>query len=188
MIVAASTQLGWTRCTKLSPNIGPRWSATSEVVLDEDRHGGGPNHLRRGGRVGPADEGSVMKKPCLDCGAAQDFGTRCEGCTVTHARRSVAPRVRTYDRRSHLANPARWKALSKRLRRAQNFCLRCGSRFRLQVDHVDPDGPEWDVANLQILCASCHGKKGGGPPPAPVGVPAAWGGTLSVIDSAVARG
>jgi len=42
-------------------------------------------------------------------------------------------------------------------------CVQCGSRHRLEVDHIAPlrDRPDlaFDLANLQTLCGPCHGKK-----------------------------
>jgi len=128
-----------------------------------------------------------LLKPCLACGTPSEEVGRCGPCQLELAR-TRGPRDRTYDKRSHLANPARWKRLSKRLRKAQAFCLRCGSTERLQVDHVDPDGPEYDVGNLQVLCARCHARKGGEGTPAPVGVPAAGVAGLRETNAGVARG
>tara|TARA_B100000614_G_scaffold235507_1_gene232309 strand:+ start:281 stop:541 length:261 start_codon:yes stop_codon:yes gene_type:complete len=42
-------------------------------------------------------------------------------------------------------------------------CVQCGSRHRLEVDHVRPvrDRPDlaFELTNLQTVCASCHTRK-----------------------------
>jgi 5-methylcytosine-specific restriction protein A len=70
----------------------------------------------------------------------------------------------------------RWKALRLAALRRDGFrCRECGVRGKLEVDHVKPvrDFPDlaFDLANLQALCARCHGSKTrrdlGMPPPCP---------------------
>jgi 5-methylcytosine-specific restriction enzyme A len=65
------------------------------------------------------------------------------------------------------------------LARAGRRCERCSSPLRLQVDHRIPvsQGGTHDLANLQVLCVTCHGRKtategngfrrGSGPSPDP---------------------
>lgn len=58
----------------------------------------------------------------------------------------------------------RWPALRLMAKRRDNFmCVKCGSRGRLEVDHVLPvrDAPDraFDLTNLQCLCPKCHGAK-----------------------------
>ncbi|MDO5613631.1 MAG: HNH endonuclease signature motif containing protein [Paracoccus sp. (in: a-proteobacteria)] len=42
-------------------------------------------------------------------------------------------------------------------------CVKCTSRYRLEVDHIQPvrDRAElaFDLTNLQTLCGPCHGAK-----------------------------
>jgi 5-methylcytosine-specific restriction endonuclease McrA len=47
-------------------------------------------------------------------------------------------------------------------RRDAGRCVSCGSKERLQFDHVIPValGGAGTVENLQLLCASCNGAKG----------------------------
>jgi len=58
----------------------------------------------------------------------------------------------------------RWPALRLAAKRRDGFkCVQCGTRGRLEVDHIQPvrDAPELSFAlsNLQTLCVSCHSKK-----------------------------
>ncbi|SFP35252.1 HNH endonuclease [Tranquillimonas alkanivorans] len=58
----------------------------------------------------------------------------------------------------------RWPALRMAAKRRDGWrCVQCGSRHRLEVDHVLPvrenPGLAFDLGNLQTLCGSCHGRK-----------------------------
>lgn len=58
----------------------------------------------------------------------------------------------------------RWKAVRLAAKRRDGFaCVQCGSRSKLEVDHVQPvrSHPErtFDLENLQTLCAGCHARK-----------------------------
>lgn len=58
----------------------------------------------------------------------------------------------------------RWPALRiQALRRDDWKCVQCGSRYRLEVDHIlaTRDRPDlaFDLSNLQVLCARCHTRK-----------------------------
>lgn len=58
----------------------------------------------------------------------------------------------------------RWPALRLMAKRRDGWrCVKCGSKYRLEVDHIEPvrDCPEraFDLANLQTLCGPCHGSK-----------------------------
>lgn len=94
-----------------------------------------------------------LLRPCLDCGQATT-GSYCG----SHAVRAPDLR-RGREHRSH-----KWRRLSSRIRAAQPWCEHCGTSQRLQVDHrvplsVDPSR-EYDVTNLRVLCAVCHGRVG----------------------------
>lgn len=71
----------------------------------------------------------------------------------------------SYPRHSrHILRTARWKALRlEALRRDGWACVQCGSRHRLEIDHIEAvrTAPEraFDLTNLQTLCASCHTRK-----------------------------
>lgn len=68
-------------------------------------------------------------------------------------------------------NPGRWALKDRRwpalrlqaLRRDGWQCVECGSRVRLEVDHVLPVRDRPDLAftldNLQVLCSRCHTRK-----------------------------
>lgn len=58
----------------------------------------------------------------------------------------------------------RWPALRLMAKRRDGFeCVKCGSKYRLEVDHIEPvrDAPEraFDLDNLMTLCGPCHGAK-----------------------------
>jgi 5-methylcytosine-specific restriction endonuclease McrA len=55
----------------------------------------------------------------------------------------------------------RWPALRLAAKRRDRWaCVKCGSRLRLEVDHVEPATRRPDLllalGNLQTLCRSCH--------------------------------
>ena len=47
-------------------------------------------------------------------------------------------------------------------RRDQGRCVRCGSRERLEFDHIVPisEGGSSTIRNVELLCESCNRKKG----------------------------
>lgn len=58
----------------------------------------------------------------------------------------------------------RWAAVRLQAKRRDNWkCVQCGSRYRLEVDHIEPvrHRPDlaFDLTNLQTLCGPCHGRK-----------------------------
>lgn len=95
----------------------------------------------------------MVNKPCIKCGEPSP-GTYCPGCRPADTRTD----------RNRATNTTRWKAFSKRLRRASPFCETCGSVEDLSVDHLLPvsDYPELEYAeeNCRILCKPCNGKRG----------------------------
>jgi 5-methylcytosine-specific restriction endonuclease McrA len=59
---------------------------------------------------------------------------------------------------------ARWKALRMQaLERGDWKCVQCGTRHRLECDHIEAVRTRPDLAyslsNLQILCGRCHARK-----------------------------
>ena len=58
----------------------------------------------------------------------------------------------------------RWPSLRLAAKRRDGWqCVQCGSRHRLEVDHIQSVRTRrdlaFDLANLQTLCARCHGAK-----------------------------
>ncbi len=70
-----------------------------------------------------------------------------------------------YFRHSRKVTQSRqWRGLRvEALRRDGWKCVTCGSRYRLEVDHIRPvrDRPDlaYDLANLQCPCGPCHARK-----------------------------
>jgi 5-methylcytosine-specific restriction protein A len=58
---------------------------------------------------------------------------------------------------------ARWQTLRARKLRQHPFCAKCGvTNVRLICDHkreLRDGGAAFDEANVEVLCAKCHGKK-----------------------------
>ncbi|MGW0580499.1 HNH endonuclease [Streptomyces sp. NPDC002920] len=95
-----------------------------------------------------------------------------QGCTKRTARSGQcvehAPPERAWVRKSarNQTNHAVSRAWERQVRphalaRDGFACVRCGSRERLEVDHVTPvaKGGTWTLDNAQTLCQSCHREK-----------------------------
>ena len=95
-------------------------------------------------------------QPCVECGELTDRN-RCS------RHRIVRPRAAKTNS-SHVAfkNNAKWKRLSKKLRKLSPFCEICGTSDDLTVDHIVRvhDRPEWtyEPDNCRILCRYHNGK------------------------------
>lgn len=93
-----------------------------------------------------------MNKPCLTCGEPS-AGSRC----AEHQLADTRPRDHVH------TNPARWKNLSKRLRKNSPFCESCGAVEQLQLDHVIPYSVSPDLGyaeeNLRVWCKTCNGRR-----------------------------
>lgn len=93
-------------------------------------------------------------------------------------RESVRANERTYyerNRERHLANNKlkRQKRIDYLFERLGDCCCQCGSKDRLEFDHIDPEhkttrtppqamGKELvdkEIPNLQVLCHECHQRK-----------------------------
>jgi 5-methylcytosine-specific restriction protein A len=79
---------------------------------------------------------------------------------------SLVPHDRPRHRDPHRAwrYTYRWQQLRARVIAEEPCCRACGSRERPCADHIVPvsqGGAIWDRRNLQRLCASCNGRKGG---------------------------
>lgn len=57
----------------------------------------------------------------------------------------------------------RWKRVRVEVLKRDGWaCVQCGERGQLECDHIKPvrdGGSEYDPANLQMLCKSCHAVK-----------------------------
>ena len=63
-----------------------------------------------------------------------------------------------------ITSQPRWKALRLQALDRDNWkCRKCGTRQRLEVDHIEPvrKRPDlaWSLSNLQTLCGPCHAHK-----------------------------
>lgn len=91
-------------------------------------------------------------RPCLRCGVPV-AGTHCSDCQPTDVRVRHAIR----------SNPAAWKALSKRVRRVQPWCLDCGTTDDLCADHIIPLAVAEELAlveqNVTVRCRTCNGRR-----------------------------
>jgi 5-methylcytosine-specific restriction protein A len=59
-----------------------------------------------------------------------------------------------------LYKTGRWRALVKKHLSMQGFCVCCGSKENLTVDHIFPPRGDpdffYDPDNLETLCVQCH--------------------------------
>ncbi|OBB42702.1 HNH endonuclease signature motif containing protein [Mycobacterium sp. 852002-51961_SCH5331710] len=97
----------------------------------------------------------MIARPCLACGEPITAGSYCRDCTPADKPRPEG-HVHT--------NTTKWKKLSQRLRKLQNYCDMCGSTERLTVDHILPvsDYEElaYAVENLRVLCHTDNSRRG----------------------------
>jgi 5-methylcytosine-specific restriction protein A len=73
-----------------------------------------------------------------------------------HAKAYDAQRP-TSTERGYDAEHRVWRAAV--LARCGHRCVDCGAVDDLHADHIDPNGPRYDVANGQTLCRGCHSRK-----------------------------
>lgn len=90
------------------------------------------------------------------CGAhAVGRGGRCAKHSRTRDKAIVRRRGRLYWTR-------KWKYTRRRQLSNEPLCAINGpgcTRIATVVDHIDPDGPDFDFTNLQSACATCHSAK-----------------------------
>lgn len=95
-----------------------------------------------------------MLKPCADCGELSE-ANRCDKHKLKRG-----PKTNT----NHVAykNNAKWKRLSKKLRKMSPHCEICGTSDDLTIDHIIRvvDRPElaYEVDNCRVLCRHHNGK------------------------------
>lgn len=120
--------------------------------------------------------------PCLDCAdltPAPVLG-RCEECAAERKRTRERGRQRTRENRTDRVGSSntRWKALSRRARRAQPWCSSCRETDqqvtargdRLEVDHTpqawqrERDGLTIRLSDVDVLCGDCNRAAGSAQP------------------------
>lgn len=72
-----------------------------------------------------------------------------------------ARRIRDVNRRDKRAGTMNLADWEKKLRRLGHRCSGCGSRDRIEIDHIIPlsKGGTNDIHNLQPLCRTCNARK-----------------------------
>lgn len=119
-------------------------------------------------------------KPCISCGEPGS-NARCTDCSTEnkkqygHSKKTNAT-DRGYDRR--------WRLLSERARRIQDWCSDCGTPDRLTADH----SPEaWErkaqglpirLKDIDVVCQACNNDRGSARP----------GGERATVSSATPTG
>lgn len=65
-------------------------------------------------------------------------------------------------RNRRIYNSKRWAILRRAILNEQPICAGCDNALATDADHITPihqGGDPWAPANLQALCATCHGRK-----------------------------
>lgn len=169
--VRGRTTVGASMTTETDPAAAA--TATRNTVAGSDNEGsvGTSAALRRTGLAQPvrpqpepsrsatARAPAALLKPCLRCGTPGP-ASYCDGCQPARAPER---------RRGRPARPMKWRNYSKRVRKVQPWCTRCGQPGNstpggsLTTDHVESEadggppmpGPE----GIEVLCRRCHGIK-----------------------------
>ena len=105
-------------------------------------------------------------KPCLSCGEPGE-NARCTDCATTNKRqyghsKKTNAADRGYDRR--------WRLLSERARRIQDWCTDCGSPDRLTADHSPKAweryyaGKPIRLQDIDVVCQACNNDRGSSRP------------------------
>jgi hypothetical protein len=106
----------------------------------------------------------IMQKPCLTCGELTHNPSRCDEC---NCRRPDRPYRLSYRQRGYDGN---WDRLSKRARKLQPWCNRCGAIDQLSLDHLPiawarkAAGKSIRLSDCQVLCEPCQNQLGGSRP------------------------
>lgn len=105
-----------------------------------------------------------FKHPCSLCGEPTKQ-TVCEECSSTVSRQRIKTnRVKTSA--AARGYNSKWRRLSERARRAQPFCLDCGSTNDLQADHSPETwekvkkGLPLNLNDVEVVCGPCNRKRG----------------------------
>lgn len=107
---------------------------------------------------------SRFKHPCSLCGVPTKE-TICEECSAAVDRRKIKP---TQVKTSSAARGynSKWRRLSEQARRAQPFCIDCGSTNDLQADHSPATwekvnkGLPLNLNDVEVVCGPCNRKRG----------------------------
>ena len=89
----------------------------------------------------------MAARHCLGCGRLITRGSRCRACP--------GPR--------RVRNSYAWQKLRAQAVAAHPWCVDCGTRVDLTVDHVVPlseGGAALDSGNVATRCRSCNSAKG----------------------------
>jgi 5-methylcytosine-specific restriction enzyme A len=84
------------------------------------------------------------------------------GLCPDHTRQRTADRNGRRRESRKVYNSKRWRILRRRVLYDHPICQHCDSVLATEVDHIKPieqGGDAWALANLQALCARCHGRK-----------------------------
>jgi len=94
-----------------------------------------------------------VKRPCLNCGALTEHGSRCNDCKPKNHRYQRGKVGRT-------ASDWRWRKLSAHVRKASPFCEWCSATTDLTTDKIIPltERPDLarEVLNVRVLCRRCN--------------------------------
>jgi 5-methylcytosine-specific restriction endonuclease McrA len=112
----------------------------------------------------------AMMRVCAQagCGRLVPEGTaryrRCPDCATSYGKREAAKRKARPQQR--IWESSAWRRVRKlALDRDGHRCGRCAATVNLSVHHITPmreSGAPFDLANLETLCKSCHGREHGG--------------------------
>ncbi len=85
-----------------------------------------------------------------------------QGPCPDHARRRTADRNQRRQQSRKIYLSKRWRILRRRVLYDNPICQACDNSLATDVDHITPierGGDPWFRANLQALCARCHGRQ-----------------------------
>ena len=107
----------------------------------------------------------ALLKLCLHCGRmyqpwSRHNRGRCPDCLRKYEREKRQRRGSTTQRGYDSA----WRELASRAIQLHPYCANCSATTDLTVDHIDPKSKgrkDLTIRDVQVLCRSCNGSKGG---------------------------
>ena len=107
----------------------------------------------------------ALLKLCLHCGrmyqpCSRNNRGRCRDCLRKYEREKRQRRGSTTQRGYDSA----WRELASRAIQLHPYCANCSTTTDLTVDHIDPKSKgrkDLTIRDVQVLCRSCNGSKGG---------------------------